>query len=86
PYNMIELKSIAEYKTILQQSIDAYKVNITGFGFDVEYTIDVNASDVDQTKKKKAEQEWARLEALYKCLHFDESAEMILGYAIEDRE
>lgn len=86
PYNIIELKTIAEYSTILQQCIDAYRVNITGFGFDVEYTFDVNASDVDQTKKKRAEKDWSRLEAFYKCLHFDESAEMILGYAIEDRE
>ncbi|MCY7950779.1 phage portal protein [Bacillus inaquosorum] len=86
PYNIIELKTIAEYSTILQQCIDAYRVNITGFGFDVEYTFDVNATDVDQAKKKRAEKDWARLEAFYKCLHFDESAEMILGYAIEDRE
>lgn len=54
-------------------------MNITGFGFDVEYTFDVNASDVDQAKKKRAEKDWARLEAFYKCLHFDESAEMILA-------
>lgn len=53
PYNIIELKTIAEYSTILQQCIDAYRVNITGFGFDVEYTFDVNASDVDQTKRKE---------------------------------
>ncbi len=86
PYNLTELKTIAEYSTILQQCIDAYRVNITGFGFDVEYTFDFNASDVDQTKKKRAEKDWGRLEAFYKCLHFDESAEMIVGYAIEDRE
>lgn len=85
PYNIIELKTIAEYSTILQQCIDAYRVNITGFGFDVEYTFDVNATDVDQAKRKGGK-DWARLEAFYKCLHFDESAEMILGYAIEDRE
>lgn len=53
PYNITELKTIAEYSTILQQCIDAYRVNITGFGFDVEYTFDVNATDVDQEKKKK---------------------------------
>lgn len=58
PYNITELKTIAEYSTILQQCIDAYRVNITGFGFDVEYTFDVNASDVDQAKKKRAEKDW----------------------------
>ncbi|MCY8512280.1 phage portal protein [Bacillus atrophaeus] len=86
PYNITELKTIAEYSTILQQCIDAYRVNITGFGFDVEYTFDINGSDVNRAKKKRAEKDWSRLEAFYRCLHFDESAEVILGYAIEDRE
>ncbi|MBT2573709.1 phage portal protein [Bacillus sp. ISL-51] len=86
PYNIIELKTIAEYSTILQQCIDAYRVNITGFGFDVEYTFDINSSDVAPVKKKQAEKNWTKLESFYKCLHFDESAETILGYAIEDRE
>lgn len=86
PYNIIELKTIAEYSTILQQCIDAYRVNITGFGFDVEYTFDVNSSGIAPAKKKQAGKNWAKLESFYKCLHFDESAETILGYAIEDRE
>lgn len=86
PYNLIELKTIAEYSTILQQCIDAYRVNITGFGFDVEYTFDVNSSDCSPDKKARAEKNWMKLESFYKCLHFDESAETILGYAIEDRE
>ncbi|AFZ90314.1 hypothetical protein GE573_03230 [Bacillus velezensis] len=86
PYNLIELKTIAEYSTILQQCIDAYRVNITGFGFDVEYTFDVNSPDCSPSKKARAEKNWMKLESFYKCLHFDESAETILGYAIEDRE
>ena len=85
PYNLIELKTIAEYSTILQQCIDAYRVNITGFGFDVEYTFDVNSSDCSPTKRR-GPKNWMKLESFYKCLHFDESAETILGYAIEDRE
>lgn len=32
PYNIKELKQIAEYSTILQQCIDTYKTNILGFG------------------------------------------------------
>lgn len=63
PYNLIELKTIAEYSTILQQCIDAYRVNITGFGFDVEYTFDVNSSDCSPDKKARAEKNWMKLES-----------------------
>ncbi|MCY8271295.1 phage portal protein [Bacillus sonorensis] len=86
PYNLKELKSIAEYSTILQQCIHAYKTNILGFGFDVEYTFDINGDDVQSEKKQAAENDWTRLEEFIRYLHFDESAEIVVGYAIEDRE
>ena len=50
PYNITELKQIAEYSTILQQCIDAYKTNILGFGLGVEYTFDFNAEDAPEAK------------------------------------
>ncbi|MEK4846073.1 phage portal protein [Bacillus sp. FSL W8-0183] len=86
PYNIKELKQIAEYSTILQQCIDAYKTNILGFGFGVEYAFDFNAEGVKPAKKKAAEKEWTRLEEFTKYMNYDESAEVVLGYVIEDRE
>jgi PBSX family phage portal protein len=86
PYNLKELKRIAEYSTILQQCVDAYRTNIVGFGFQPEYTFDINAKGVSENEKKQAENEWIRLEEFIKYLHFDESAETIFGYALDDRE
>jgi len=86
PYNLKELKQIAEYSTILQQCVDAYRTNIVGFGFQPEYTFDINAKGVSENEKTQAENEWIRLEEFIKYLHFDESVETIFGYALDDRE
>ncbi|CAL8896486.1 phage PBSX; phage capsid portal protein (fragment) [Bacillus pumilus] len=86
PYNIKELKQIAEYSTILQQCIDTYKTNILGFGLGVEYTFDFNAENATEGKKKAAEKEWTRLEEFARYMNYDESAEVVLGYVIEDRE
>ncbi|MFP3325999.1 phage portal protein, partial [Planococcus sp. SIMBA_160] len=48
PYNIKELKQIAEYSTILQQCIDAYKTNILGFGLGIEYVFDFNAENAPE--------------------------------------
>src|SRR5690348_7124038 len=73
PYNLNELKNIAEHSTILQQCIDAYRTNIVGFGFSPTYTFDFNAKDVSPEKEKAAEAEWVRLEEFIRYQHFDES-------------
>lgn len=86
PYNITELKQIAEYSTILQQCIDAYKTNILGFGLGIEYVFDFNAENAPEGKKKTAEKEWTRLEEFGRYMNYDESAEVVLGYVIEDRE
>ncbi|MFN2745820.1 MULTISPECIES: phage portal protein [unclassified Bacillus (in: firmicutes)] len=86
PYNLKELKMIAEYSSILQQCIDAYKTNIAGFGLSAEYAFDFNGADVTPEQKAAAEADWSKLEEFCRHLHFDESAETVLGYMIEDRE
>lgn len=86
PYNIKELKQMAEYSTILQQCIDAYKTNILGFGLGVEYTFDFNAENAPEEKKKAAEKEWTQLEEFTRYMNYDESAEVVLGYVLEDRE
>ncbi|MCL7871045.1 phage portal protein [Bacillus altitudinis] len=86
PYNIKELKQMAEYSTILQQCIDAYKTNILGFGLGIEYTFDFNAENASKEKKAAAEKEWTQLEEFARYMNYDESAEVVLGYVIEDRE
>jgi PBSX family phage portal protein len=86
PYNLRELKLIGEYSTILQQCIEAYKTNIFGFGFQPQYRFDYNAESTTDELRKKADEEWTRLEEFYRYLNYDEEAEIILGYALEDRE
>ncbi|MGE9880292.1 phage portal protein [Bacillus velezensis] len=86
PYNLKELKMIAEYSTMLQQCVDAYRTNILGFGFDMRYTKDINSHEVDPEEKAAADKEWQQLEEFIKHLHFDESAETLLGFCLEDRE
>lgn len=86
PYNLKELKLIGEYSTILQQCIEAYKTNIFGFGFLPQYRFDYNAESTSDDLRKKADEEWSRLEEFTRYLNYDEEAETILGYALEDRE
>lgn len=86
PYNLKELKAIGEYSTIIQQCIDAYKTNIVGFGFQPEYVFDMNDDTLSTEEKRAAEEEWIRLEEFIRYLNYDEEAETILGYALEDRE
>ncbi|WP_430742668.1 phage portal protein [Bacillus atrophaeus] len=86
PYNLKELKMIAEYSTMLQQCVDAYRTNILGFGFDLKYSKDINSDEVDSAEKTAADKEWQQLEEFIKYLHFDESAETLLGFCLEDRE
>lgn len=86
PYNLKELKLIGEYSSILQQCVDAYKTNIVEFGVEAEYKIDVNSEDVANEVKTAAETEYTRLSEFVRYINLDESPEVILGYAIDDRE
>jgi len=86
PYNLNELKLIGEYSSILQQCVDAYKTNIIEFGIEAEHKLDINADDLEEPKKKQAEEEYTRLDEFIRYLTLDEAPETILGYVIEDRE
>lgn len=86
PYNLTELKVIGEYSTILQQCIEAYKVNIFGFGFTPKYLFDYSAQDTNADMRSRADREWTQLEEFIRYLNYDEEVEIILGYALEDRE
>lgn len=86
PYNLKELKLIGEYSSILQQCVDAYKTNIIEFGIEPDYKLDINSEDIKKEVKEQAEAEWTRLDEFIRYLNMDESPEVILGYAIDDKE
>lgn len=86
PYNIRELKLISERSTILQQCVEAYKTNIVEFGFEPEHKLDINSDSIGESERAAAEQEYQQVNDFLSCLNFDESAETIFGYAVEDRE
>lgn len=86
PYNLKELKMIGEYSSILQQCVDAYKTNIVEFGIEADYKIDVNSDEIKKEIKEQAESEWTRLDEFIRYLNLDESPEVVIGYALDDRE
>jgi len=86
PYNLKELKKMAEYSSILSQCIDAYKTNIVGFGFGLEYSFDFNAEETLESLKTKGKEQWTELEEFIDYIHYDESAKTILGHMLVDRE
>jgi PBSX family phage portal protein len=86
PYNLKELKMIGEYSSILQQCVDAYKTNIVEFGIEADYKIDVNSDEIKKEIKEQAQSEWTRLDEFIRYLNLDESPEVVIGYALDDRE
>lgn len=77
---------IGEYSSILQQCVDAYKTNIVEFGIEADYKIDVNSDEIKKEIKEQAESEWTRLDEFIRYLNLDESPEVVIGYALDDRE
>ncbi len=77
---------IGEYSSILQQCVDAYKTNIVEFGIEADYKIDINSDEIQKEIKEQAQSEWTRLDEFIRYLNMDESPEVIIGYALDDRE
>lgn len=77
---------IGEYSSILQQCVDAYKTNIIEFGIEADYKIDINSDEIQKEIKEQAQSEWTRLDEFIRYLNMDESPEVIIGYALDDRE
>ncbi|PEQ68952.1 phage portal protein [Bacillus cereus] len=84
PYNIRELKLVAENSTILQQCVEAYAANIVSFGMVPNYSFDYRAAD--KSKQKKADEEWEKLRFFLKYLSFDEIPETIIEWSLADRE
>jgi PBSX family phage portal protein len=82
PYNKKYLQGIKEESTILQQCIEAYKQNITGFGVTLKYRID----EAQQKENSIMQTEWNTVNDVVKYFNFEKSFEDVWKDVIEDRE
>lgn len=82
PYDKKYFYYLREESSILQQCIDAYKQNITGFGTALKYRVD--ESHQEETNEMKAE--WKQAEEFIKYFNFEKSFEDVWKEAIDYRE
>lgn len=83
PYPIADLMGIVEISTILQQCVEAYKQNITGFGIEYRYR-NIDENQDGESSEMKAQ--WTRLEDLVESFNFDNPFKDVFAEAIEDRE
>lgn len=77
------LTRISEHSDILQICIEAYKTNIVGFGYNLDYNFDYKE---EALKKSVADADWSKYELFLKYCNFDERFTGVLKKFIDDRE
>lgn len=82
PYNKKYLEELKDQSSILQQCIEAYKQNITGFGALLKYRVD----EAQKEESPAMKNEWDMVEEFIKYFNFEKSFEDVWKDAIEDRE
>ena len=83
-YNPEQLIRLSETSDILQQCIEAYKTNIVGFGYNVNY--DEDYDKLDGSAKTEADLMWNRYQRFFQYCNFDESFIEIMKKMLDDRE
>lgn len=81
--NIEALARITENSDILQTCIEAYKTNIVGFGYNLDYNFDYKT---ETNKNKVADEDWSKYELFLKYCNFDERFTGVLKKFIDDRE
>lgn len=81
--NIEALARISENSDILQTCIEAYKTNIVGFGYNLDYNFDYKE---ETSKNKIADEDWSKYELFLKYCNFDERFTGVLKKFIADRE
>lgn len=81
--NIEALARITENSDILQVCIEAYKTNIVGFGYNLDYNFDYKE---EKSKNKAADEDWSKYELFLKYCNFDERFTGVLKKFIADRE
>lgn len=77
------LARLTENSDILQVCIEAYKTNIVGFGYSLEYNFDTKE---EKNKLLQADEELSKYELFLKYCNFDEHFIGVLKKFIDDRE
>lgn len=84
PYDFSSLQLLCEQSSILQQCIDAYKINITGFG--LESVIKEDLSNSSEEMKVAYEKERSKLKDYLNYINLETPIEEVLEYVIDDLE
>lgn len=84
PFNFSMLQLLSEQSSILQQCVDAYKVNIAGFGLESESKDDL--SKLKDSEKAEVEEEKAKLKDYLNYINLETSIEEVLEAVIDDME
>ncbi len=86
PYDPLELIDIVQNSDSLKQNLNAYATNICGLGFGIRYKEDFDYNSVDEQTQKIANDEWKRLENLYKNINPLYSFCEVMEQVMYDRE
>lgn len=86
PYNPLYLAQLGETSNILRPLIDAYKTNITGFGYSFRWLIDMESEEIAEEIRERAKKEWLALEFFYNHCNFDQTFTSLTKKFIADRE
>ncbi|MDT9719137.1 phage portal protein [Paenibacillus sp. ClWae2A] len=81
-YRPVDLIEMSKESTVIPQCVDAYKQNIAGFGFGLQYKED--DTKVDETFEMKAE--WERVKDILQFFNFDKPFKDVWAEAIVHRE
>lgn len=84
PYDFSALKLLCEQSSILQQCIDAYKINITGFG--LESVTKEDLSSLNDEKKNAVEKERSKLKDYLNFINLETPIEEVIELVIDDLE
>lgn len=83
-YNPEQLAVLSEESDILQPCVDAYKVNIAGFGIEIVYDNDYDS--LSEVEKTALDKEKSMYEQFFKYCNYDESFTSLMKKSIEDQE
>jgi PBSX family phage portal protein len=86
PYDLYALLKFPEYSNILGECIDAYKNNITGFGWEIVPVIDTNSTSYDKKLEAVALQQKEEAELLFHYANYKESFTQLTKKVVDNRE
>jgi PBSX family phage portal protein len=86
PYDLTALLKFPEYSNILAECIDAYKNNITGFGWEIVPKIDTNSIGYDKKLYEIALKQKATAEVLFNFCNYKSSFTALTKKLVDNRE